>query len=604
MPTYIKTLEDNVGNQILPRTQIEAVVVSNTNLVTNLNADLLDGQHGSYYLPATNFVAIDRYGFTNNSETTISFDGTNTFSLTRTGASFSYFRAGLLYTISANKTVVLSETPPAATGTYFIYIDGTNGDLVVGTGWTLEDTKVPVAIVAWNNSLTPKYFLLDERHTCLIDRATHKYEHLTEGTKLVSTGLLTGGTLDTTVDANKVIGIPETKIADEDLFKTLATLATPNGATAVYYNLYRTAATTWVWSSSTMPFKYTTTGFIEYDNNGTMTPIANIRFANTYIFASNIEGAGRFVILSGRSEFANESAALAESFTSFDMTGFPIPEGVAIYKLTWQGITNGGTGQCQLVAITRITNNVITSAVSQVVDHNSLANLQGGASGEYYHLLANQAMPVITANAGKVLAVNSGATALEWITAGGTGTVTSVAAGNGLNFTTITSAGSVTLGTPSTVTEATTNAVTTTSHTHAVTGFALTAHTHSTYDNATALTGASVYDEVTVTDGIVTGLTSRELTFTDIGAADATHTHGSITTDGAIGTTAGLMIKTSTAGALSALAAGTTSQFLRGDGTWQTPPAAANLTDILLTLGNYTIGFNSGTNKLEIKYIG
>jgi hypothetical protein len=50
---------------------------------------------------------------------------------------------------------------------------------------------------------------------------------------------------------------------------------------------------------------------------------------------------------------------------------------------------------------------------------------------------------------------------------GGGGTVTSVASGNGMNFTTITSSGSVTLGTPSSTTLSSTNAVTTTSHTHA-----------------------------------------------------------------------------------------------------------------------------------------
>ena len=48
------------------------------------------------------------------------------------------------------------------------------------------------------------------------------------------------------------------------------------------------------------------------------------------------------------------------------------------------------------------------------------------------------------------------------------GTVTSVSAGDGLDFTSITSTGSVTLGTPSTLTSSTTNAVTTTSHTHEV----------------------------------------------------------------------------------------------------------------------------------------
>ena len=49
--------------------------------------------------------------------------------------------------------------------------------------------------------------------------------------------------------------------------------------------------------------------------------------------------------------------------------------------------------------------------------------------------------------------------------------VTSISAGNGMDFTTITGTGSVTLGTPSTLTASTTNAVTTTSHTHQITGF-------------------------------------------------------------------------------------------------------------------------------------
>ena len=53
---------------------------------------------------------------------------------------------------------------------------------------------------------------------------------------------------------------------------------------------------------------------------------------------------------------------------------------------------------------------------------------------------------------------------------GGSGTVTSVVAGNGMNFTTITGSGSVIMGTPSTLTAETLNAVTATSHTHAVTG--------------------------------------------------------------------------------------------------------------------------------------
>lgn len=55
------------------------------------------------------------------------------------------------------------------------------------------------------------------------------------------------------------------------------------------------------------------------------------------------------------------------------------------------------------------------------------------------------------------------------------GTVTSVAAGNGLTFTTITGTGSVTMGTPSTITTTSTNSVATDSHTHAITGHAQSA---------------------------------------------------------------------------------------------------------------------------------
>ena len=58
----------------------------------------------------------------------------------------------------------------------------------------------------------------------------------------------------------------------------------------------------------------------------------------------------------------------------------------------------------------------------------------------------------------------------EWAAANPTGGVTSVAAGNGMNFTTITATGSVVLGTPSSITLSSTNSVTNTSHTRICAG--------------------------------------------------------------------------------------------------------------------------------------
>ena len=51
------------------------------------------------------------------------------------------------------------------------------------------------------------------------------------------------------------------------------------------------------------------------------------------------------------------------------------------------------------------------------------------------------------------------------------------------------------------------------------------------------------------------------------------HTHGNVSNDGKIGSTAGLIIKTGTSGLLEALAAGSSGQFLGHDVTWKDLPA-------------------------------
>lgn len=55
--------------------------------------------------------------------------------------------------------------------------------------------------------------------------------------------------------------------------------------------------------------------------------------------------------------------------------------------------------------------------------------------------------------------------------------------------------------------------------------YASTLHTHSTYSNSDELSDANVYSKVSVIDGIVTELTSRSLTYLDVGAAASNHTH-------------------------------------------------------------------------------
>lgn len=73
------------------------------------------------------------------------------------------------------------------------------------------------------------------------------------------------------------------------------------------------------------------------------------------------------------------------------------------------------------------------------------------------------------------------------------------------------------------------------------------------------------------------GATAVTVSYNTVGAAPLSHTHGNITNAGAIGTTSGLMVKTTTSGVLTTLAAGTDGQFLKHDGTWGTPAGTYSL---------------------------
>ena len=77
------------------------------------------------------------------------------------------------------------------------------------------------------------------------------------------------------------------------------------------------------------------------------------------------------------------------------------------------------------------------------------------------------------------------------------------------------------------------------------------------------------------------------------------HTHGDITNDGKIGTTPNLVVVTGTGGSVSAKTAGTTNQYLRGDGSWGTPPdnnTTYSVGDGGLTQNNFTTTLK---NKLD-----
>jgi hypothetical protein len=135
----------------------------------------------------------------------------------------------------------------------------------------------------------------------------------------------------------------------------------------------------------------------------------------------------------------------------------------------------------------------------------------GGVSKVTYAMDIMSLSTIVNPTTAYYVAVNGGsghtkitlATLQALIGGGGSGSVTSVAAGAGMDFTTITATGTVTMGTPSTLTAATTNSASGTTHTHQITGFLPL--TGGTLTGALAGTSASFSSTVTASNHILSG---------------------------------------------------------------------------------------------------
>jgi len=361
----------------------------NTGSGNGLDADTVDNLHASSFALESEFLNINLFGFLNQTETSIAFDGVNTFSLAPVSSTWSYFRSGLKYTISGSKVVTLSGSSPSPKGQYYIYIDATDGTLTSSLiSWTLEDTKVPVATVTWDNSLTPKHWLSEERHTCLVDRRYHWEHHFSDGTEVITFPALTGPNVSPSspADTDNTMAISTAVLSDEDIKHTLNTLLNPDATTAKYVVMFRTSASSWNWESSIMPYRYSAGGYIQYDSSGSMTQLSNGQFCNSYLLLTNMDDGGavaaRFIFIPGQNVYSSLASAQAESFLNLIKTGLPIAEYIAAYQFTWDAKNAYGTsGKCRLgIAPVRI--QISAAGVSATPQPASWGTINGTLSNQ------------------------------------------------------------------------------------------------------------------------------------------------------------------------------------------------------------------------------
>lgn len=337
----------------------------------------------------------DMKGFLNQTETSISFNPTsNVFTLGDAGSGWSYWLDGKRYTRSGDSTVVIPGGNPLPNGSYYITIQNNiTGTLTASnTVWNLSDpTTLSVAYVKFNNTCTPKYFLAEERHTVLMDTRTHTYLHFTRGTQCHQFGTLTGYTVNGTSNAHNIFSISTTILDDEDIVLTIPAKTAAAGNANNYFVFNRYAANSWQWAASEVPYRFTSGGFIQYDNSATMTQAANNVYVNSYLIFTNLDQGAGFTIIPGRGSFANVSAAQEEDAVTFDMTGFGVLESVVAYQFTWHtDDTLTTVGKCQLATEPRKIGTAIASVAPVYTSglHNDLGGLQGGTTNEYYHLTA------------------------------------------------------------------------------------------------------------------------------------------------------------------------------------------------------------------------
>jgi len=361
------------------------------------------GQPGSGTSINETFIDADRNGFLNplKQETSISFDGTSVFTLAiDAGPSWSYYNAGIKYTISENKEVdLLDVEDPLVDGRlYYIYITGTEGELSASIDpWNLvDDGRIPVATILWNNTATPKYWMAEERHTVLIDRRFHAEHHKTEGSEIATFPSLSDYIVEPATnydtDDGKTFKISQAVMYDEDIIVTNAELSDPDGTNADYVIFYRTDADSWTWKASAMPYPYNTgTNIIQWDNAGALTDGtegtgSNQRYYNSYLLVTNFYGAARWVIIPGQHQYTSLVLAQEENPGSLVLTGLPIAESVFAYRLTWHTKNFTSKGHAVLASVPKQINFATLTIAGTATEHNTLTGLQGGTGGEYYHV--------------------------------------------------------------------------------------------------------------------------------------------------------------------------------------------------------------------------
>jgi len=446
------------------------LVLTSTTKVDNLNADLLDGQHGSFYQNASNLNAgtlpIARIGTNSitldkiqkiNADTFLGRDTAGTgnievlaISTVKTKLNLSGTNSGdqnIFQTISVpnQSNIVASTTSDTLTliagSNVEITTDSTNKSVTINSSYVntasaadgiLQGSNIGTEIMYKPYETQQNILSFDTSSTDPVRTDRLNLNGALHATQLYekSTRVLVRKTSDTTISTHKLAFFD---VSTGDIVRSKLT----------------------------------------FNDSGTTTnEIISAAQVNTRI-DNAVSGVGSRLL----APVSNISSLKALNTTNLEDKSLINVEDSGLYRFDKDSTV---TGDDNRVVVPTIGPGRWFKMSSSINDHNNLSNIQGGTVNQYYHLTNSEYNDLHSPGSDNQ-------------------TITS---GNGMNFTSGSGNVTITLGTPSTITSTSTNSVTATSHTHAITGFSLSTHNHDSI--YLKLTGGNLTGQLTATEYHIT----------------------------------------------------------------------------------------------------
>jgi hypothetical protein len=302
----------------------------------------------------------------------LSYNATSrVFTLTLSSTSYYYVDGKRFDLISGAHTWTAHAN---TAGVYFFYFSNTGTKITASAVWDIVGTA-QVAYVIYNPTNDgggPAGLLGYEVHGAVMSSVVHKYEHLINGTELISAGVVTGYTLNTGTSAAITWTLGECFFADEDIFMT-----SPVQPESNYLIGYLDASNNFNWRTSSLPILTNGTD-IQYNQIGVgLTPITqNNKWVNYYIAITSMNTpAERIIIIPGQTVHSSLSSAQLESPTNLNTGALPFQEFVFIYQLSFRRVSGGTTsGNAELAANPSLFAFNSATLSTSANDHNLLSN--------------------------------------------------------------------------------------------------------------------------------------------------------------------------------------------------------------------------------------